>query len=167
MSMRPEPGGDAAVTQVVELPAYSSAPFALVTPSAIAEHGWATAKATWFAEFPDALTDEQIDAAIAVAAEVGLRVDTRDDQDTLAAVRRWTTIVGAALALAIVAMSVGLIRGEAAGDVRTLTATGASPRRGGPSPPPRRRHWPPSASCSASAAPTCSCWRATALSSAS
>jgi putative ABC transport system permease protein len=36
------------------------------------------------------------------------------------------TAAGAFLALAILAMTVGLIRGESAGDLRTLTATGAS-----------------------------------------
>src|SRR5207244_2345806 len=40
--------------------------------------------------------------------------------------RTVVTIVGGLLALAIVAMTIGLIRGEAARDVRTLTATGAS-----------------------------------------
>lgn len=127
-SRREQPSSAPALTQAVDLPAYSSAPFALVTEAAIEEYGWETAKSTWFAEFPESLSSDQIDAATDVAAEVGLRVDTRNDQDTLAALRRWTTIVGAALALAIVAMSVGLIRGEAARDIRTLTATGAGPR---------------------------------------
>ena len=36
------------------------------------------------------------------------------------------TAAGALLALAILAMTVGLIRSEAAGDLRTLTATGAT-----------------------------------------
>jgi len=38
------------------------------------------------------------------------------------------TAAGALLALAILAMTVGLIRGESAGDLRTLTATGATSR---------------------------------------
>jgi putative ABC transport system permease protein len=38
------------------------------------------------------------------------------------------TGAGALLALAILAMTVGLIRSESAGELRTLTATGASPR---------------------------------------
>ena len=37
-----------------------------------------------------------------------------------------TTAAGALLALGILAMTVGLIRGESAGDLRTLTATGAT-----------------------------------------
>ncbi len=39
--------------------------------------------------------------------------------------RTVTTGVGALLALAVLAMTIGLIRSEAASDVRTLTATGA------------------------------------------
>ena len=38
------------------------------------------------------------------------------------------TAAGALLALGILAMTVGLIRSESAGDVRTLTATGATSR---------------------------------------
>jgi putative ABC transport system permease protein len=38
------------------------------------------------------------------------------------------TAAGALLALAILAMTVGLIRSESAGDLRTLTATGATSR---------------------------------------
>ena len=38
------------------------------------------------------------------------------------------TAAGALLALAILAMTVGLIRSESAGDLRTLTATGATGR---------------------------------------
>ena len=38
------------------------------------------------------------------------------------------TAAGALLALAILAMTVGLIRSESAGDLRTLTATGATAR---------------------------------------
>jgi putative ABC transport system permease protein len=38
------------------------------------------------------------------------------------------TIIGALLALAIVAMTLGLVRSEAASELRTLTATGAAAR---------------------------------------
>ena len=39
-----------------------------------------------------------------------------------------TTAAGALLALGILALTVGLIRGESAGDLGTLAATGATPR---------------------------------------
>ena len=40
----------------------------------------------------------------------------------------WATVFGIALALGILAMSVGLIRSETASELRTLTAAGASSR---------------------------------------
>ena len=38
----------------------------------------------------------------------------------------WATVFGIVLALGILAMTIGLIRSETAGDLRTLAATGAS-----------------------------------------
>jgi putative ABC transport system permease protein len=57
-------------------------------------------------------------------------------RDLLARQRPFTTLIalalataaGALLALAILAMTAGLIRSESAGDLRTLTATGATSR---------------------------------------
>ena len=40
--------------------------------------------------------------------------------------RDYSTLAGVLVALAVLAMTVGLIRSETAGDLRTLTATGAS-----------------------------------------
>jgi putative ABC transport system permease protein len=50
----------------------------------------------------------------------------KNDQPTSSQVIDWATVFGIALALCILAMSVGLIRSETAGDLRTLSATGAS-----------------------------------------
>jgi putative ABC transport system permease protein len=44
---------------------------------------------------------------------------------SLAEINNWATVFGIALALGILAMSIGLIRSETASDLRTLTATGA------------------------------------------
>jgi putative ABC transport system permease protein len=74
------------------------------------------------------LTSAQVSAARGAAAQVGLTVEARDSQDGLAALRDVSTGVGALLALAIVAMTIGLLRSESARDLRTLTATGASAR---------------------------------------
>ena len=60
-----------------------------------------------------------------MAAESGLTVETRDRQGALTSVRTAATAAGMALALAILAMTVGLMRSEAANEVRTLAATGA------------------------------------------
>jgi putative ABC transport system permease protein len=55
-----------------------------------------------------------------------MTVEARDHQTGLTAIRSGATAAGLLLALGILAMTVGLIRGEAAGDLRTLTATGAT-----------------------------------------
>ena len=63
-----------------------------------------------------------------MAAANGLSVERRDTQAALSNVKSAAMGIGVAVALAILAMTVGLIRAEAAGDVRTLTAVGASSR---------------------------------------
>ena len=45
---------------------------------------------------------------------------------TSATIVDWATLVGVVLALGILAMTIGLIRSETAGDLRILMATGAS-----------------------------------------
>ena len=55
-----------------------------------------------------------------------MTVEARDHQTQLTAIRSGATAAGLLLALGILAMTVGLIRGEAAGDLRTLTASGAT-----------------------------------------
>ena len=69
---------------------------------------------------------EQLSTARDLAAGAGLTIESRDQQQGLTALRTGATAVGMLLALGILAMTVGLIRSEAAGDVRTLTATGAT-----------------------------------------
>src|SRR4051794_27852316 len=113
--------------QHVALPPYGSAPHALVTEAELARHGWTAMRAGWIAEAPHALTASQIAAARAAAAKVGLAVEVRDARDDSGRVRTGATLIGGLVALAIVATAVGLIRGESARDIRTLTATGAAP----------------------------------------
>ncbi len=52
--------------------------------------------------------------------------EDRTGRNTSSGVINWATVFGIAMALCILAMSVGLIRSETAGDLRTLAATGAS-----------------------------------------
>ena len=52
-------------------------------------------------------------------------METRDDTPTSAQILDAATVFGILLALGILAMSVGLLRSETAGDLRILTATGA------------------------------------------
>jgi putative ABC transport system permease protein len=127
----PPPRGASPTSNVVrrtELPSYSSAPRSLITPGAMRRHGWVPVRAGWLVESSAPLTTAQVAAARNLAADAGLTIEVRDAHDDLARVRNIATTVGALLALAIVAMTIGLIRGESAGDLRTLTATGAAPR---------------------------------------
>ncbi|MGH9211265.1 MAG: ABC transporter permease [Acidimicrobiales bacterium] len=118
------------ITDRVQLdtPAYQSAPITLFTPAALRRHGWETTPAAWLIETAEPLTSDQRAAARDLASDAGLTVETRFDERQLWVLRDGATLVGAALALGIVAMAVGLVRTEAAGDLRTLTATGASSR---------------------------------------
>ena len=59
-------------------------------------------------------------------ASAGLYVETRTLQTSLGPLRDWSTVAGILLALAVLGMTVGLIRSETANDLRTLAATGAS-----------------------------------------
>ena len=63
-----------------------------------------------------------------LAAQGGLSIETRPTTADLAPLRLAVTSGGIALALAVLAMTVGLIRSETAPDLSTLAATGASSR---------------------------------------
>ena len=53
-------------------------------------------------------------------------MESKNDAASSSEVINWATVFGIALALGVLAMSIGLIRSETAGDLRTLTAAGAS-----------------------------------------
>ncbi|MGO9196253.1 MAG: FtsX-like permease family protein [Acidimicrobiales bacterium] len=80
----------------------------------------------WFVEAPQTITSTEIQSAQGIAATSGLSLETQNDEPTSGEVVDWATAFGVFLALCILAMSVGLIRSETAGDLRTLAATGAS-----------------------------------------
>lgn len=120
--------GRTKVQRVDSLGAFTSAPSTLITAKAMAGHGWVAVPSAWLVTSSKPLTAEQIAAARSTAAAAGLTVETRSSQDDLAALRTGATGVGVVLALAIIAMTMGLLRGESAADVRTLTATGAPAR---------------------------------------
>ena len=128
LSKRPDLTAPPAPTQRVDLPTHSSAPNSLITTAALQRNGWTTRRAAWIVESSRPLTSAQIKAARRAAAEAGFEIEVRDQQDGLARLRTGATTVGALLALAIVAMAVGLIRSESTRDLATLTATGASAR---------------------------------------
>jgi putative ABC transport system permease protein len=103
-------------------------PDSFVTRNGLRRHGWRQVPAGWLVESSRALTSDQIAEARDLSAAAGLEVETQRERRSLATPMAIATAAGAILALAILAMTVGLIRSESAGDLRTLTATGASGR---------------------------------------
>jgi putative ABC transport system permease protein len=106
--------------------AHPSLPGSFVTPGELRRRGWEAVRAGWLLSAPAALTAAQVATARSAAAGAGLTIESRDLQPDLASARRRATLLGILVALAVLAMTVGLIRGEAAADLRTLAATGAS-----------------------------------------
>ena len=103
-------------------------PSSFVTLNGLRRHGWKQVPNGWLIESSSPLTSEQIATARELAAEAGLEIETQRERTSLATPIAIATAAGALLALAILAMTVGLIRSESAGDLRTLTATGATGR---------------------------------------
>jgi len=103
----------------------TSAPPNLVTLAGLRRHAWKQIPAGWLVESSRPLTHEQIADARHAAAEAGLTIEVQGEGRSLATAKDIAMGAGAVLALAILALTVGLIRSESAGDLRTLTAAGA------------------------------------------
>jgi putative ABC transport system permease protein len=98
-----------------------------ITPNGLRRHGLRQIPAGWLVESSRRLTGDQVANARDIAAEAGLGIELDQGNTSFANVKSIATTAGAILALAILAMTVGLIRSEGARDLRTLTATGATP----------------------------------------
>ncbi len=104
------------------------APTSFVTLDGLRRLGWEQIPSGWLIESSKPLTGEQIADARDRAAAAGLTIETRRESTSFTTLIAVAIAAGALLALAILAMTIGLIRSEAAGDLRTLTATGATSR---------------------------------------
>jgi putative ABC transport system permease protein len=113
-----------------QLPIGTSSPNTVITESALRRlhvtsqndlGGWAI-----LAGAP--ITQAQLLSANSLAASGDLSIESKNDAPTSAEIVNWATVFGIALALGVLAMSVGLIRSETASELRTLTAAGASSR---------------------------------------
>ncbi len=110
-----------------QLPNYTSAPNTLLTRQAMAANDYTAEPVGWLVSAKHPLTAAQLDDARNRAAAAGITIESRTGPDqTLQQLRDYSTLTGALVALGVLAMTVGLIRGETAGDLRTLAATGAS-----------------------------------------
>jgi putative ABC transport system permease protein len=114
------------IQEVSALPTGTSAPNTVITEHAVHRLGLSAFTSGWLIQAPNPLTAAQINAAQGAAAAAGMSVETKSSVPSLSQVTNTATVFGIALALAILAMSVGLIRSETASDLRTLAATGAS-----------------------------------------
>jgi len=126
------PAGDCTDAPVIQtiaaLPSGTHAPNTIVTERAAQALGLQTVPVGWIIASPTALTAAQINAARQDALAVGATIETKSGQLNLGEISEYATIGGMIIALGVLAMTVGLIRGETTGDLRTLTAAGASAR---------------------------------------
>jgi putative ABC transport system permease protein len=114
------------IQEVSALPSGTSAPDTVITERAVRELGLHVITAGWLIQTPHPPTAAQITNARLTAAAAGLTIETKSSAPSSAEILNWATVFGIALALGILAMTVGLIRSETASDLRTLAATGAS-----------------------------------------
>ena len=125
------PGGCLAHPVVLEeslLPKGTDAPNTVITESALRRLHLSSGSSLdgWMIQAKSAITPTQLANAQSVAATTNLSVESRNSAPTSAEIVNWATAFAIALALGILAMSIGLIRSEMASELRTLTATGAS-----------------------------------------
>ncbi len=117
---------DVQIQVIGKLPKYTSAPDTLLTAQEATKLGLTPQSRGFLVQSHRALTASQIRAARATAASAGVRVETRSAPDnSMQRLRDYATLVGILVALGVLAMTVGLIRSETSGDLRTLTAAGA------------------------------------------
>jgi putative ABC transport system permease protein len=97
-----------------------------ITREGLRRMGYRQVPAGWLVESRQPLTTDQVADARTLAASAGLTLEVRREEPSFATAMALTTAAGALLALGILALTVGLIRGESAGDIRILASTGAS-----------------------------------------
>ena len=114
------------IQEVGALPSGTSAPNTVLTQHAVQQFGLQATAGGWLLQLPHPPTAAQIRNARQTAAAAGMSIETKSSTPAASEIIDWATVFGIALALGILAMTVGLIRSETAGDLRTLTAAGAS-----------------------------------------
>ena len=114
------------VQTFTSLPTYTSDPNLLVTAYAVRKLGLQTTPLAWLIQTPKPLSALQVNSARQTAAAAGMTIETKNSEPSLTQLRNYATWAGILLALGVLAMTVGLLRSETAGDLRTLAAAGAS-----------------------------------------
>jgi putative ABC transport system permease protein len=108
------------------LPSGTSAPNTVLTTQAVRRLHLRLIPYGWLIQAPAPLTATQISAARELAISSGATIETKSGELALGEISDGATAVGILLALGVLVLTVGLIRSESAGDLRTLTAAGAS-----------------------------------------
>jgi putative ABC transport system permease protein len=108
------------------LPSGTSAPNTVLTTQAVRRLHLQLIPYGWLIQAPAPLTATQISAARELAVSSGATIETKSGELGLGEISDGATAFGILLALGVLVMTVGLIRSESAGDLRTLTAAGAS-----------------------------------------
>jgi putative ABC transport system permease protein len=118
------------VQEESRLPTGTDAANTVITESALRRLHMASQSSLdgWIIQATSPITSAKIINAQALAATNNLSIESKDDEPTSAEIVNSATVFAIALALGILAMSIGLIRSETASELRTLTATGASSR---------------------------------------
>ena len=119
------------IQDVGALPSGTTAPNTVITQRGLDALGLQSSISTtgWLVTTPGDLSAGQtVRARQLAAAAPGMSIETRNSIPSLAQIVDAATLFGIVLALGILGMSVGLVRSEAARDLRTLAATGAAPR---------------------------------------
>jgi putative ABC transport system permease protein len=118
-----------AIQTISSLPSGTSAPNTVITEHAVSKYHLQSAVqlSGWLIQAPAPLTAAQINAARHLALAYGVTVETKSGTPGLGEFAGGATALGIVIAFGVLAASVGLIRSETARDLRTLTATGASP----------------------------------------
>jgi putative ABC transport system permease protein len=116
------------IQDVSGLPTGVDAPNTVLTMTAVHRIHQPLTLDGWLIQAAQPLTAAQISAARELAVSSGATIETKSGQLSLSQISDGVTLIGLLIALGVLAMSIGLIRSETAGDLRTLTATGAGSR---------------------------------------
>ncbi len=108
------------------LPSGTSAPNTVITEYALKKFHILTDTNDWLAVGGQSFTAAQISGAQLTASTAQLQVESRNDIPSGSTIINYATLFGILIALGVLAMSVGLVRSETSGELRTLAATGAS-----------------------------------------
>jgi putative ABC transport system permease protein len=123
------PGGgirNPLIQEISALPSGTSAPNTVITEYAMKKFHISEDTTDWLVVGNQSFTAAQISSAQLTASTAQLQVESRNDIPSGSTIINYATLFGILIALGVLAMSVGLVRSETSGELRTLAATGAS-----------------------------------------